>query len=107
MLSTLNEAVHLEATLSTCIGAVYLEGVGVGEAAGELARGKAVGPPATEGRSKATWKREFKLPWREAGPPNLHDDKMDSDQKVVNKELSLSDHLQWSSVEGSGLSELP
>ena len=22
-----------------------------------------------EGRCKATWKREFKLPWREAGPP--------------------------------------
>jgi len=29
---------------------------------------------------KATWKREFKLPWREAGPPNHHDDKVDSDQ---------------------------
>jgi len=27
-----------------------------------------------------TWKREFKLPWREAGPPNHHDDKVDSDQ---------------------------
>ena len=23
---------------------------------------------------KAIWKREFKLPWREAGPPNHHDD---------------------------------
>jgi len=45
--------------------------------------------PAEEGRRKATWKREFKLPWREAGPPNHHDDKVDSDQKVVNKELSL------------------
>ena len=33
-----------------------------------------------EGRCKATWKREFKLPWREAGPPNHHDDKVDSDQ---------------------------
>ena len=31
----------------------------------------------------------FKLPWREAGPPNHHDDKVDSDQQVVNKELSL------------------
>jgi len=31
-------------------------------------------------RYKATWKREFKLPWREAGPPNHHDDKVDSDQ---------------------------
>ena len=37
----------------------------------------------------ATWKREFKLPWREAGPPNHLDDKEDSDQYVVNKELSL------------------
>ena len=26
------------------------------------------------------WRREFKLPWREAGPPNHHDDKVDSDQ---------------------------
>ena len=25
-------------------------------------------------------KREFKRPWREAGPPNHHDDKVDSDQ---------------------------
>ena len=33
-----------------------------------------------EGRCKATWKRESKLPWREAGPPNHHDDKVDSDQ---------------------------
>jgi len=24
--------------------------------------------------------KEFKLPWREAGPPNHHDDKVDSDQ---------------------------
>ena len=36
--------------------------------------------PYEEGRRKATWKREFKLPWREAGPPNHHDDKVDSDQ---------------------------
>ena len=26
------------------------------------------------------WKREFKLPWREAGPPDHHDDEVDSDQ---------------------------
>jgi len=32
-----------------------------------------------EGRCKVTWKREFKLLWREAGPPNHHDDKVDSD----------------------------
>jgi len=43
-----------------------------------------------EGRCRATWKTEFKFPWREAGPPNHHDDKVDSDQKCVNKELSLS-----------------
>ena len=29
---------------------------------------------------KATWKRDHKLPWREAGPPNHSDDEVDSDQ---------------------------
>ena len=38
---------------------------------------------------QATWKREFKLPWREAGPLNRLDEKVDSDQWVVTKELSL------------------
>ena len=33
-----------------------------------------------EGRCKDTWKGESKLPWREAGPPNHLDDKVDSDQ---------------------------
>ena len=28
-----------------------------------------------EGRHKATWKRKFKVPWREAGPLNHLDDK--------------------------------
>jgi len=42
-----------------------------------------------EVRYKASWKREFNLPWREAGPPNHLDDKVDSDQYVVNKEISL------------------
>jgi len=28
----------------------------------------------------SAFKREFKLPWREAGPPNHHDDKVVSDQ---------------------------
>ena len=42
-----------------------------------------------EGRCKAVRKEEFKLPWREAGPPNHHDDKVDSDQQVVNTEVSL------------------
>ena len=32
------------------------------------------------GTCKATWEREFKLPWREAGPSHHHDDKVDSDQ---------------------------
>ena len=31
-------------------------------------------------RCKATWKTEFKLPWREAGPCNHHDGDVDSDQ---------------------------
>ena len=42
-----------------------------------------------EGKCKASWKRQFKLPWREAGPPDHYDDKVDSDQKVVNKALYL------------------
>ena len=46
--------------------------------------------PRKVSRCKATWKREFKPPWREAGPPNQHDDKVDSGQEVVNKEPSLS-----------------
>jgi len=32
------------------------------------------------GRCKASWKRGFKLPWREAGPPSHHDKKVDSDK---------------------------
>ena len=54
-----------------------------------------------EGRCKATWKREFKLPWREAGPPNHHEDKVDSDQQAVNKELSL-DVDRFASADGVG-----
>jgi len=37
----------------------------------------------------ATWKRLFGLPWREDGLPNHLDDKLSSDQKIVNKEVSL------------------
>ena len=33
-----------------------------------------------QGRCKATWKRTFRLSWREAGPPNHLNDKVDSDQ---------------------------
>ena len=36
--------------------------------------------PVQEGRCKATWKGNSKLPWRKAGPPNHLDDKVDSDQ---------------------------
>ena len=42
-----------------------------------------------EGRCKATWKREVKISWREAGPRDHHDDKVDSDQYVFNEELCL------------------
>jgi len=41
-----------------------------------------------EGRYEATWKRGFRLPWREAGPSDHVDDQVDSDQKVFNKEVS-------------------
>ena len=42
-----------------------------------------------EGSCKATWERGFKPPWREAGPAHHPDAKVDSDQWVFNKELSL------------------
>ena len=42
-------------------------------------------PRHEEGRCEATWKREFELPWREAGPPDHHGDEVDSDQKVFNR----------------------
>jgi len=38
----------------------------------------AAGPPVCI--SISACKREFKLPWREAGPPNHHDDEVVSDQ---------------------------
>ena len=41
-----------------------------------------------EGRCKATWKRDFKLPWREAGPPDHHDDKW-----IWTSRLSIKDSL--------------
>ena len=46
-------------------------------------------------------KREFRLPWREAGAPNHHDDKVDSDQWVVNKELSLPSSLESGGVKAA------
>ena len=33
-----------------------------------------------ECKSKANWKRMFKLPWRAAGPPNHLDGRVDSDR---------------------------
>ena len=47
------------------------------------------------------WEREFRLPWREAGPPNHHDDKADSDQKVVKNGISLFIVFIFASVPGS------
>ena len=37
----------------------------------------------------ATWKGKFKLPLREARPPNHPDDKVDSDKQVVNTGLTF------------------
>ena len=34
-------------------------------------------------------KRGLQFPWREAGPPNYLDDKVDANQWVVNKEFSF------------------
>ena len=34
-----------------------------------------------------SWRAKY--PWREAGPPNHLDDRVDSDQQVVNEELTL------------------
>ena len=46
----------------------------------EAAVGSLVNVVQMEGRCKATWKREFKLSWSEAGPPNRQDDNVDLDQ---------------------------
>ena len=52
---------------------------------------------------EATWEREFQLPWREAGPPNHLDDKVDSDQYVINKELSLCKPASEFRISGLGV----
>ena len=58
-----------------------------------------------EARCKATWKRKVRLPWRETGPPNHRDDEVDSDQQVVNVELSVSMTLErMAGARGSGTS---
>ena len=44
-------------------------------------------------------KREFKLPRREAGPPNHHDDTVDSDQEVVNEEGLLLCEIEEQSAQ--------
>ena len=41
---------------------------------------KCLGKDGEIGLMVLDWKGEFKLPWREAGPPHHHDDKADSDQ---------------------------
>ena len=33
-----------------------------------------------QGRCKATWRRKYKLQWREAGPSDHHNDKVDLEQ---------------------------
>ena len=41
----------------------------------------------------------FNLPWREAGPPNHHDDKVDAGQQVVNHRrpfVGASQARSWS-----------
>jgi hypothetical protein len=38
---------------------------------------------SSEGRYKATWERELRLPWREAGRSNHLGDTADSDQYVI------------------------
>ena len=43
---------------------------------GDLLLGERLKSPGVPGVGS----REFKLPWREAGPPNHDDDKVDSDQ---------------------------
>ena len=37
-------------------------------------------------------KGNFEWPWREAGPSNHLEEKVDSDQQVVNEEVSLCGH---------------
>ena len=43
--------------------------------------GSAIAPCCfQEGICEATWKKKFRLPWREAGSPNHRDDEVDRDQ---------------------------
>ena len=61
----------------------YQRGTPVQIKEGLRTRAQTIGliPEAVVGESVAlVQKREFKLPWREAGPPNHHDDNADSDQ---------------------------
>ena len=55
-------------------------GGGAGDVAGDGSGDGPGGGTKKVDRCKATCKREVKLPWREAGPPNHHDDKVVSDQ---------------------------
>ena len=47
------------------------------------------------------WHSTFKPPWREAGPPNHDDDKVDSDQYLV----ELSEDVVAAGVFGDGLAQ--
>ena len=52
----------------------------------------------------ANLEKGIQTPWSEAGPPRHHDDKVGSDQQVVDQELSL---IVIASVESFGGHVLP
>ena len=54
-----------------------------------------------EGRCWATWKTEFKLPWRETGPLNYLNDEVDSEQLSMKNSLlgQYPSPASWPSLE--------
>ena len=69
------------AALSSPAARIFCLGAGHGCAVDQWHREvRLLTRPAQEGRCKATWKMKFKLLWRDAGPPNHLDGKVDSDQ---------------------------
>ena len=50
-----------------------------------IERLRSMGSAASGGQARSF---RYQLPWREAGPPHPHDGKVDSDLKVVRKEVS-------------------
>ena len=53
-----------------------------------------------EGRCQATWKREFKLQWRKAGPLKSYRRLSGFGPVAINKEFSLSPHSFLISQQG-------